>query len=536
MFIKEIRWYNRLFSKFKRKQVRKRSNKNFTYNLQNNNKVGIVLPVYNQERNYILECLQSIENQTYRNFKLVIVIDGANEETVNAVYEFSKILTCSFTIIHRKKNKGIAYSLNEGFEHLLDCPYLTWVSSDNRQKPHFLKKLVEAMTTAPSNTVLVYSMYQLIDENGKTNAFGQEWYTAMFNMMKRPKEDIMLLNFIGASFLFKRDAYESADGYDPTYPLVHDYEFWIKLRQLGEFKFIPNILVEYRLNGKHSLTTITPTEELYIESMTASVAHRRKNLDIPKVTVIITTHNHENYIRHCIESVLNQNYSNFHIVVLDIGSTDSTLEKIYSVNDARLIPVHLKQRHKAEALNMGLKYVLGDYVLELDGKDWIEPNTLQIFVNAMDNLPSNVGMIFANRQLWFERDGQLIEGPVLPGILTSNKYEVLENFQTYAPRMYRVSTLKKLKGWVSSLNEEPLLIDDYMMFLRIVEKFEIFWVNKTLYHQRRANNYLPIYVKETLNRQFRMVVNDTLQRWGNKFEAQYEETDGYITKITLKPR
>lgn len=530
--MKKIRWYNRLFSKFKRKQVRKRSNNNFT----DNNKVGIVLPVYNQERQYLLECLQSIENQTFRNFKLVIVIDGANKETVEAVYDFSKILTCPYTIINRKKNRGIAYSLNEGYKYLLDCPYLTWFSSDNRQKPQFLEKVVQAMTMAPADTVLVYSMYQPIDEHGQTEVFGQEWYPAMFNMMNRPKEEILLVCYIGASFLFKRQAYEQADGYDPKYPLVHDYEFWIKLSQLGEFKFIPEILMEYRLNGQHSLTTITPREELYIQSMAASIEHRQKNQDIPKVTVIITAHNHANYIKQCIQSVLNQTFTNFHLVVLDVGSTDNTLEQIYSIHDLRLIPVHLKQRHKAEALNIGLQYVLGEYVLELDGDDWIEPNTLEIFVKKMDNLPSNVGMIFANRQLWFEENGYVNPGPVYKGIPSSDKYEVLQNLQTHAPRMYRLTTLKKLKGWVSELNGEPLLADDYMMYLRLIEQFDVFWVNKTLYHQRRHSKNITLYEKHQLNKQFQTIVNDTLERWGNKFEAKFEETDGYLTKIILIPR
>lgn len=536
MLLKKFKWYNRLYSRLQPKQVTEEIASTRLDDGQHNNRVGVVLPVYNQERSYLLECIQSIENQTYRDFKLVIVIDGANDETVKAVYEVSGILTCPYTIIHRTENKGIAYSLNEGYEHLLDCSYLTWVSSDNRQKPNFLERLVATMTSAPSNTVLVYSMYQPIDEHGQSHSFGQEWYTALFNMMNRPKEEIMLACFVGASFLFTREAFEKAGGYDSKYPLVHDHEFWIKLMPLGEFKFIPELLMEYRLNGKHSLTTITPSEELYIQSMAASVEHRRKNLDIPKVTVIITAHNHENYIKDCIQSVLNQTYSNFHLVVLDIGSTDSTLEKIYSVHDLRLIPVHLHKRHKANALNIGLRYVLGEYVLELDGDDWIDPNTLEIMINEMDNLPSKIGMAFANRKVWFEENGQLIEGPEYKGIPSSNKYEVLQNFQTHAPRMYRVSALKQLKGWVTSIDGEPLLADDFLMFLRIVEQFDIHWIDQTLYHQRRHTNNITLIDKEKLNRQFRVVVNETLKRWGNEYEAHFEEAEGYITKINLIPR
>ena len=535
MTLEKEKWYNKLLNKVSPSSVSKENNLRID-NKMVDGKVGIVLPVYNQQKNYLFESIQSIEAQSYRNFKLVIVIDGANEDTVSATYEASKMLTCAYSIVHRTENKGIAYSLNEGYEHLLDCPYLTWVSSDNRQKPNFLDKLVDSMNNASPNTVLVYSMYQPIDDKGSSNTFGESWHPAMFEMMNRTKEEIMVTCFIGASFLFTRDAYEKTGGYNPKYGIVQDYEFWIKLMPLGEFLFIHEPLMEYRLNGKYSLTTTTPLEEIFIESMEASVDHRRRNGDIPKVTVIITAHNHENYIKDCINSVLNQTYSNFHIVVLDVGSIDQTLKEIYSFHDTRLIPLHLNKKHKAEALNIGLNYVLGDYVLELDGDDWIDPLALEIMIQKLDSLPPNVGMVFANRKIWYQKNGVLVEGPVYKGVQSSDRYEVLQNFQTHCPRMYRLSALKKLDGWSSSLNGEPLLADDFMMFLRIVEQFDIHWIDEPLYHQRRHNKNITIIEKKLLNRQFRMVVDEMLQRWGNDYTPHFEEVEGNITKLTLEKR
>ena len=496
-------------------------------------KVGVVLPVYNQEKTYLFECFQSIENQTYRNFELVIVIDGANAETVKATYEAASLLSCPYKIIHRLENKGIAYSLNEGYQHLSNCPYLTWISSDNRQSPNFLQRLVESMMTAPPNTVLVYSMYWAINELGERYIPDNIWFPSMYQMMNRSKQEIMMACFIGASFLFTRSAYEQAGGYDQKYGIISDYEFWIRLMQCGEFLFIKEALMEYRLKGKYSLTTLTPSEELYLQSMAASIDHRRRMGDIPKVTVIITAHNHEHYIETCIQSVLKQTYSNFHVVIIDVGSTDGTLGKIYSMHDTRMIPIHISSRHKALALNIGLKYVLGEYVLELDGDDWIDDHTLEIMVREMDAQTSDVGMAYANRKLWFEESGQLVEGPVYSGVMYKDKYEVLSKLQTHCPRLYRRSVLEELNGWISSLHGEPLLADDYMMFLRIAERYKIHWINATLYHQRRHHSNITILEKQNLNRQFRMVVNEMLHRWGSVYVPQFEEQDGFITKINL---
>lgn len=125
-----------------------------------------------------------------------------------------------------------------------------------------------------------------------------------------------------------------------------------------------------------------------LQSMSASIDHRRKNGEI---------------------------------VVIDMGSTDSTLSEIYSMHVSRIIPIHISTRHKAETLNIGLEYVLGEYVLELDGDDWIDPTSLENMVSE--------------------------------GFSYKDKYE---KFQTHCPRLYRYSALKELDGWMSTIQGEPL--------------------------------------------------------------------------------
>ncbi|WP_026672610.1 glycosyltransferase family 2 protein [Alkalihalobacterium bogoriense] len=496
-------------------------------------KVGVVLPVYHQKPAYLYECLQAMDKQTYTNFKLVIVIDGANQQTVNATYRAAKQLRCSHKIIHRKENKGIAYSLNEGFSHLKDCPYLTWISSDNRQHPQFLNRLVKAMENAPSNTALVYSLYWPINEQGKRLEPLDGWFASMKKLMNRGKEEILSTCFVGASFLFTRTAFEQAGGYDPKYGVVSDYEFWVRLKDYGEFKFLAMPLMEYRLNGEHSLTTLTPREELYLQSMKASLDYRKKNNMIPVVTVIITAHNHEHYIEQCVESVLSQTFPHFNIVLLDVGSTDATLNKIHNWHDNRIIPIHIEKRMKPEALNIGLQYALGQYVLELDGDDWLDPQTLEIMVNEMATQPEDVGLVYANRKLWYDTENGLKEGPVVPGIPYANKYEVLSTMQTHCPRLFRKNALEAVNGWETAIRGETLDVDDYFMFLKLAEKYKLHWINAALYHQRRHQSNLTIQKKDQLKHQFQLIVFEMLERWGNEFTPQFEESDGIITKVNL---
>ncbi|QXE03588.1 glycosyltransferase [Terribacillus sp. DMT04] len=496
--------------------------------------IGVVLPVYNVEVLYIYECMQAIEQQIHRDFKLIIVLDGANQQTVEHVYKAVDILTIPYRIINREKNMGIAFSLDEGFSYLTDCPYLTWISIDNRQDPSFLSTFSEYIQKTTEDVVLLYSYYLPINQDGIKFVDEDNWYTIMEKLMNKEKSSILSLSFIGASFIFKRDAYERAGGYSTQFGVVSDYEFWIRLLDQGEIQLIPKSLMEYRLNGKFSLTTLTGQQDLYLQAMKASLHHRRLKQDIPDVTVIITAKNHEEYIEQCIQSVLNQSHQNIHIVVIDVGSTDGTLQKITSFSDSRIIPIHVSARVKAEALNIGLEYVLGKYVLELDGDDWLDNKAVEIMHQQFNSINQNVGLLYANRKLWYQTESGLEEGPIVKGIKYKDKYDVMEKFATHCPRMYRMSTLEQLGGWKAELNGEPLLADDYMMFLKLASVCEFSWIDVPLYHQRRHSNNITSTDQQTLNYQFKAVVQNQLQEWGNNsMVVRFIESNGNIIGLEL---
>ncbi|MFS0596453.1 glycosyltransferase family 2 protein [Peribacillus frigoritolerans] len=499
-------------------------------------KVGVVLPVFNQEPQYIFECIQSLQNQTYRQFKLAIVIDGANVETVNAVYEASKVLTIPFQIINRTENQGIAYTLNEGFSYLTDCPYLTWVSSDNRHYPEFLQALVKTMDSTPKEIVLVYSLYHRINEKGINVSNSEEMHQFMTSLMRRPKEQIYSVCFLGASFLFRRQAFEKAGGYRNKFPIAQDHDFWMRILQHGDIYFLEKYLMEYRVNGKYSLTTLTPSENLILESMRSSIDNRKTIQDIPRVSVLLTSYNQCKYIDHAIESVLNQTFTNFHLIAVDDGSTDGTQEIIYQKKDSRLIELFLNHRGKAHALNAGLEFCLGEYVLELDGDDWLDPKTLEIMVREMDKQPPNVGLTYANRKLWNQVGEKLIEGPIIPGLDYRDKYDVLSNIQTHCPRLYRKSALKSIGGWKRFIDGQPAILDDFLMFLELAEKYDFHWINGALYHQRRHEKNITLIQQEEISSEIQQIVHAKIQEWGNEYIPEFIFNEGSLVKVDLRPR
>lgn len=94
------------------------------------------------------------------------------------------------------------------------------------------------------------------------------------------------------------------------------------------------------------------------------------------ISIIIPVYNNEKYIDTCLQSVCNQTFKNLEIIVINDGSTDSSLKVInrYSENDSRILVINQENQGVSSARNSGLDIAKGDYILFLDGDDWIENN------------------------------------------------------------------------------------------------------------------------------------------------------------------
>jgi len=105
------------------------------------------------------------------------------------------------------------------------------------------------------------------------------------------------------------------------------------------------------------------------------------------VTVIVPVYNVELYLRECVNSVLCQTYKELEIVLVDDGSTDESgaiCDEFKAVDD-RVVVVHKKNAGLGYARNTGLDIATGDYVIFLDGDDYIEPLMIETLVMAKVN-------------------------------------------------------------------------------------------------------------------------------------------------------
>ncbi|MCQ3931011.1 MAG: hypothetical protein DPW16_11185 [Chloroflexi bacterium] len=105
---------------------------------------------------------------------------------------------------------------------------------------------------------------------------------------------------------------------------------------------------------------------------------------MPFVSVIITTYNRKDYLEEAIDSVLNQIYSNFELIVVDDGSTDGTGDLIHKKYVGQLHYIYQENRGRSEARNHGMREAKGKYIAFLDSDDLWKPNKLSKQITFME--------------------------------------------------------------------------------------------------------------------------------------------------------
>lgn len=101
-----------------------------------------------------------------------------------------------------------------------------------------------------------------------------------------------------------------------------------------------------------------------------------------KVSIIIPVYNGQDTIKRAIESVLNQSYKNFELLVVDNGSSDKTVDIVEKIQDSRITLLH-SPKGRSKARNYGLKYAKGQFIAFLDADDEFETTHLENGMNIL---------------------------------------------------------------------------------------------------------------------------------------------------------
>lgn len=116
-----------------------------------------------------------------------------------------------------------------------------------------------------------------------------------------------------------------------------------------------------------------------------------------RFSVVIPLYNKEHYIVNTIQSVLNQTYQDYELIVVDDGSKDNSYEVAKSVQSERINLIHQENQGVAVARNTGVVNAKGEYVAFLDADDCWYPNYLQVLSDLIDKFPESDIFVSAYR-------------------------------------------------------------------------------------------------------------------------------------------
>lgn len=123
-----------------------------------------------------------------------------------------------------------------------------------------------------------------------------------------------------------------------------------------------------------------------------------KNIDSPPlVSVVLSVYNGADHLEAALNSILEQSYQNFELIIINDGSTDDTKKIIQSYHDSRIVLIDRENRGLVASLNEGIQKARGEYIARQDADDWSSPQRLSKQVAFLDAHPE-IGLVasFAN--------------------------------------------------------------------------------------------------------------------------------------------
>lgn len=147
------------------------------------------------------------------------------------------------------------------------------------------------------------------------------------------------------------------------------------------------------------------------------------------ISVIVPIYKVENYICKCIESIINQTYSNIEIILVDDGSPDNcpAICDSYCKKDKRIKVIHKENGGLSDARNAGLDFAKGKYILFIDSDDYIKPEMIELMYKTI--ISDNSDMVICNYEL-ADEDGKIILRK-RDKIFDSDKKNILINEETF---------------------------------------------------------------------------------------------------------
>jgi GT2 family glycosyltransferase len=523
-------------------------------NLSYKPKISIIVPTYNTPRKFLVEMIESVMNQSYAHWELCIADGGSTEkDTLQVLHSFLETEK-RFKIIFIEKNRGIAGNSNVAIARA-SGDYIAFLDHDDTLAPFALFELVKAINNSPSAD-FIYSDEDILSEDGKIRLnpqFKPDWSPDLLRSVN------YICHFAAVSKKLLEDIGYLREGYEGS----QDHDLFFRATEKAKIILhIPKILYHWRNHGDSAAMNMSSKMYAFEAGKKAVADHLdRVGLngtvedglflgsykvkyilnDSPLVSILIPNSNHAADLRKCIQSISDKSsYRNFEIIIVDNGSTDNSVFKLYAElreRDFVKIIDWSKSFNYSAVNNYAVHHAAGSVLLflnndtEVINADWIE--------RLLDHaLRSDVGAV--GGKLYYPDDTVQHAGIILGlGDITGHAHRHFTmDSHGYMGRLHVVQNVTAVTGAclmtrrsvfdeVNGFDEEyPLAFSDIDLCLKMREKgYVVVWTPfAELYHdESKTRGY-----EGTSEKQLRF--RKELELYRKKWKPVIDKCDPYYNE------
>lgn len=223
---------------------------------------------------YVLETLESIDQQTYKNIQLIVIDNGSKDDSVEKIHNWiQNTRFADVQFLPEVINLGVCAALNKALT-LTKGKYFQFISCDDILLPHKIEKQIGVFETFPDTVAFIYGNFKYINEKSeiveKDNHFAVQGWTHQSDLPSGRVKSVAVNNyFISApTVLYRTHCLEDVGGYDEMIPFE---DFQMNLRLLTKFSCygLIDVLCLYRVlsNSFYNSTSEDRIEKNYLQTM-----------------------------------------------------------------------------------------------------------------------------------------------------------------------------------------------------------------------------------------------------------------------------
>lgn len=212
----------------------------------------VIIPLYNKE-NFIKNTLQSVLNQKFSDFEVLIVDDCSTDNSLEIVNGFTDT---RIKIIKNDKNKGLSAARNIGIKNS-QSEYITFIDADDLWKPYFLNEILELINLFSQATIFGTN-YEEITSSGK-----QINITIDKTFQKKKKS--LILDFFSiniaqpiycySTVAFHKSVFENSENFDESITFAEDIDFNIRANLNNILAYSSKVCASYLLSSENQITS-----------------------------------------------------------------------------------------------------------------------------------------------------------------------------------------------------------------------------------------------------------------------------------------